>query len=154
MAAQRSCVCVCVRACVCVCVCVYAMCVGVCVREHNCNTSVLCSTAACTVAHMRVCPRQCVYVCVCTRTLWHNCNTSVLCSTATCTVAHVGVSPCPCTKYTVLQSMCTTMRIHNAVHVYNNTQYEHACPEICKCHRSIECPYASFRNETSEMEVT
>ena len=38
------------------------------------------------------------------------------------------------------------MRIHNAVHVYNNTQYEHACPEICKCHRSIECPYASFRN--------
>ena len=38
-------------------------------RGNDVN-SVLCSTAACTVAHMRVCPRQCVYVCVCTRTLW------------------------------------------------------------------------------------
>ena len=35
-------------------------------------------------------------------------------------------------EYTVLQSMCTTVRIHNGVRVYNNTQYELACPEICK----------------------
>ena len=38
-------------------------------RGNDVN-SVLCSTAACTVAHMRVCPRQCLYVCVCTCTLW------------------------------------------------------------------------------------
>ena len=100
MATQRSCVCVCV------CVCVRDVCV--CVREHNCDTSVLCSTAACTVAHMRVCPRQCVYVCVCTSTLRHNCITSVLCSTATCTVAHVSVSPCPCVCTRKLWQHCNT----------------------------------------------
>ena len=83
--------------CVCVCVCARCVCVFVCVCTralwHNCNTSVLCSTAAWTVAHMRACPRPCVCVCmcVCAHALRHNCITSVLCSTATCTVAHMGV---------------------------------------------------------------
>ena len=101
--------------------------------EHACKTYV----ALC----MRTCPPPHTH----THTRGH---------THTHTYARAHVRACVISEYTVLQSMCTTMRIHNAVHVYNNTQYEHACPEICKCHRSIECPYASFRNETSEMEVT
>ena len=60
------------------CLCVY-VCVCTNTLWHNCNTSVLCSTATCTVAHMSVSPCPCV----CTQKLRQHCNTSVLCSTAT-----------------------------------------------------------------------